>query len=370
MSTHSQPTPTTIGSIGHLIAELPGVFGFLPADSVVIIPMVATDNTSKATLGPILRYDITETRDTDNERGILTNIATHLHEHEIKETYILVINDTVPVQHELAYFDMLPKVSIIWHTTELVTNSFFYALDHNPASPVATATTITDHLGGVIAPIHASSSLNSIIASGEHIEISRTDAAQRFKHNPELIDPDIAQEVEVETDALTTMRETQVRSLIDTAVVDLLRRFNDALCRADDYVARGQEPTTDMDAVVLTHLVFSGLPTVQLRDAGIKLMLAHPQSARALLRHVATTATSNYTRATTLVVYAIVGTAMNVNHDTSLALEAAQNTQPTHTLVNLIHTAYTQGQMSQACVSVDVGATQMLGILGLGDLIH
>ena len=83
----SVPTSTTASSPSTLIAEIPGILGFYPENSVIFCTLISTESRSTHRLGPVMRMDCGDTES-------LAEIAAYTAQASPDMTFVVLVTES------------------------------------------------------------------------------------------------------------------------------------------------------------------------------------------------------------------------------------------------------------------------------------
>lgn len=345
MSTSSS---SVVASPATLLAEVPGILGFYPTDSAVIISFTAAPGSTRHSLGPVIRLDLDNREGMTQVRETLANLTPSL-------LLAVVVSADQPMSIDL--LDDL-DLDVIWHTAEVTTGTPYTLL--RSARPLHEMP--EGWLSGEIGPVHQATSMRQLLDSGRTLDLSRAEASDRFTYDPRELDDDTTYHVSLLADALLStlmLAHDEGTASFEAAEREVLTQLEAALTEADP--ARVHE---DAATLSLLSACMSDLPDVRLRDATFAVCLKHTAAAREALRLVARTSNDDLTVANSWAAYVIISARSGILVDCPLALHAGLERQPDHRLSCLLLTGLNEGQGKSLADAVERGAIESAISLG------
>ncbi|WIM66766.1 DUF4192 domain-containing protein [Corynebacterium breve] len=335
---------------GELIAAIPGVLGFYPQDSVVLIGfMLDDDHPHSLLLGPVMRADLDNT-DTVSD-------ALHFPPATACDVFlaVLVSDDTTSRQYKRAVSTLKnmvdafghPFIDACWSVPEIATGAAFY-VEFGPDDD--------DLIGGIVDNVAMSPAMKPLLDHGALPALSRAEAFAYFQAEC-VYDPD--------TQALARLAYSRADELIarddagapgaDRAVdqsariivnapqyslvtVDNAPKVNDVLPEEDDLLT------------VLTCLARS-----RLRDCLVPTAVAHPRRSAPVFLAIAREF-DGVIRSNALCLWAIVATAHSLSSWATAALIIVQEELPGHALADALFKALMLGDFDGMLKVVQKGA--------------
>ena len=285
---------------GVIFAEVPGVLGFYPTESFVIIGLDIGDKS--VAVSPVLRADL----DVDT----LSTTAARMIDHLDIRDYIVIVS-TTDTQLDM-YLDMqafnLDPIAVF--STKAVETGSVYQL-HSAATPTLTRAWAT----GRVAAVHSARMTRETFKRGDVLEIDRVSAAEKFSHNLDAV-PLIALEYAQQTANELLSRLANAPSGEPTNRI--YREYSN-----------GWRTTDSEDLMAYTLTACSGGSTI--RDLYMADVADDPSNYRQSLLDVART-TDGEVRANALCIYALVAN----DSEAMLALSEAHKADADHNLTNLL----------------------------------
>lgn len=345
-----------------LIASLPGVLGFYPHESVIVLGLMESDKPGCTTLGPVMRVDITHAQ----------QLCANLHVMPVEGCVALlaVLITRIPESPladaaTSALFHLTDEsgaglIDACWHVSEIATGTPYTLLFGNAEDPIGGGAIPADWCDGTVASVMASPAMKNLLDNGVLPELNREDSYRYFQ----LRAPRDAAEAE-ERAALEKLATRRGRELAEKI------RRGDAKARAgaaeacrtlitfpscpllSEWEDSSLEPGSGEEDDLL------GLATLlsrsYLRDRLIVDALAAPYSASTAMIRVAQTFTG-VIRANALCVWAILAVDKGLQSWAIAALTTAQEEVPGHSMSALLIDLVRVGQHDSLIRAVREGS--------------
>ncbi|OIR46264.1 DUF4192 domain-containing protein [Corynebacterium sp. NML130628] len=194
MSTHSH----TLASHGEILANLPGILGFYPNNSLILAFFVDDEGVDTVRLGPVARFDLDEAVAKLTESR--ERFAAWVHHLELDAVIAYMISDDIaqPVFEETATYLTsgavhLPPLLGVVQVPEIVTGAAWWSVYQHPL--------IDEPRHGVVGEVAASAALRQMLEhTGELPEPSKDDIEARLNSTDHGIDA--AEHADIIEDAL------------------------------------------------------------------------------------------------------------------------------------------------------------------------
>lgn len=330
-STITQCTPAD------LFANLPGILGFYPRESLVLATFNRAEHAKRFLLGPVMRLDI-------GDPEALNEVAEVLRHEEPDLVFGFLITTGDEDSTEQIALDLYERVatghldlSACWTAREVLTGEP-YQLVFGPGEEQLTRLmkNSADWKRGKIAPVSSAIAMEPLLRNGQLPELERSAVFDHFNRFNPLFDAAEASALE----SFATRHAAELCVLIDreamvgegAALGAVIADFRLLLAEIeetgmDSEALMGEEETLVTVAVYLSDSL--------LRDAVLSSGLKYQQAALALSLAVARTFGGTI-RANALSIYAVVAVAAQLSMQVAPALFAAQREVPGHTLSSLL----------------------------------
>lgn len=336
---------STLSEPGNLIASIPGLLGYYPQESAIVIALCPADDGTGATLGPVLRVDLGHVHHLQEAVEQLAGVPV--------VGYVALVVSRIPdsalsgeavaALFRLRHPDGGNLIAACWHVTGIAAGTP-YSLLFGPAENDLIAAGLPCSLvSGTVGSVVSQPTMAGLIAQGALPELAREDTRAYFDpKRGRRSTPTATLGLYRRGEALVAALQTdpaRVRAAAERAC-SLLRAAppqplvgGDTRARATD-VLPGDGDVEDL-AVMLTR--------TQLRDTLFATALEHPaESATALLaiaRYF-----SGIIRANALSLWAIIAVKLDVSGWACAALDCAQEEVPGHSLSYIVAQLLAEGQ--------------------------
>lgn len=336
--THAQHSSAALFSPGDLIASMPGLLGYYPNESLIIISLMR-DSSGTEYLGPVMRTDLSHARCV---RAMIEDAAS-----DDTLTHLAVVVSRIPNSPLVAeavseLYDATdpagyPLVDACWHVSEIAAGTPYCLLFGPAAGELGRAGLSEAWLTGTVASVVAQPTMGPLLAQGALPELDRSDTRAFF--DPEGTAPR----------ALTGSRRERIydrgmRMNLDAlTLVPAVRAEIAAACSvlehgpADPFIGTAAKPrlgqlsATDADI----DLLASVLTRSRLRDCLFTTALRHPHEAASVLMAVARES-DGVIRANALSIWAVIAVHLQLGSWATAALVCAQEAVPKHSLSSLL----------------------------------
>lgn len=351
-----------VTSLGDLIASIPGVLGFYPQESAMIITLEHEPGTDGAYLGPVLRADLTQTEQIvelaatfDQER-----VAAHLGVVVSRIPNSDLVRDAVRIMAAAEDEEGLPLVDACWHVSEIATGTPYSQL-FGPEEAEARAQGLGgEWLTGTVTSVVTQPTMAPLLAQGALPELTRDDTRSFFEA---AFDHEYVASYEAVTRAYRrgeqwsrglAARPAWAAGEMERACAVLRASTALPIVGADtrpgvDDVAGGVEGIERLAAV----LAFS-----RSRDCLMLTALDCPEEAAAALITVARSF-DGVIRANALSLWAVIAMKFNLHSWATAALSCAQDTVPGHSLSSVLGQLLCEGKHQQALACARQGGEEV-----------
>lgn len=313
-------TSTSLASPAHLIAEIPGILGFHPANSVVFM-LLKREDSNTFSLGPVLRMDVGDTESLPE----ITSCINSFH----PDVVFAVVSAELPNHNfigEMVHVG-IKNLDVVWHVRGIS--------EDEPYTALWTARSAHDYdvdmLAGLVAPIHAAVSTRESLAHGDLIALSRDEAFEAL--------------------ALVPAREQDGDALVEQAraLLEHVGPFSDLILPLREDLAAGHR-TEAQARVVAAMIAGAGV-----RDLALGELLLHPDLAKDLLADLAQQLADTELRAGALAMLACVLMAGGHQARASIVIKAAATASRDHRLTQLLVEASVVGALDVLVPALNEG---------------
>lgn len=308
---------------GDLIANLPGLFGFYPSDSLVLLTF--DKHPGSLRLGPVVRVDVADIEEPDNLRTAVELVGSteRILSAIVISRDLAAIDRATEILVEFARTDCWPIFGI-WSLAQIGAGEP-YELQY----PALVEPPLREWEAGLVPEIMGAHVVQQMSASGELPELSRREALEYFT----------APEDAADLTALSSQGATLLSAAIrgggeeSQAALDFL--MDQAFDALEDAATADSSGWLNLEKVRGAEVVAAALSDSFLRDLILGVLLSHPGPTNTLMRSLAGSL-SGSARANALCVFALSAYQAAKAHRMVGALAAARYTDPHHRLTQLI----------------------------------
>lgn len=342
---HSQnPQFSTLKTPGELLANVPGILGFYPSESLVFITLFHQQTATRFDLGPVLRIDIDHPQLLNEVGKTLTHLNPDL-------TFCFIVSADHPLDKIEEIAEHLfrinkkdaPEIIGCWYTKGIFSGEPYQLV----FGPTEEALDVCDYgiskwEVGTIAPIMSAIATSKLLENGQLPEASRSDAYSVFEETSEFLSLEEIQDLRerasrlghdieeaIECDPLGGAYEAALDKFQE--LIDQLKTYEDSLTA--EMIMQKPELLRDGGAF------FS---RIILRDSILHHCVESPRQTAALCLAIGRTF-SGEIRANALCLYALSVIALDLGMKAIPALDAALRSAPRHNLSDLLRRGMMEG---------------------------
>lgn len=358
---------TALTSPGQLAANLPGILGFYPHDSVIFAAFDSTGNQSRFRLGPVIRLDIDDLRhlpdvarslEESGEELIFAFVVTRRDEHEVEE-----IIDTLIA---MVRTSILP-IHACWAVREIL-NGEPVQLAFGPAPLPGEDQWSEDWLDDVVAPVAQAQAMEPLLANGMLPDLNREESFEHYaRFNPSFSS--------AECDQLSDFAHRYARALLAALEKGEDETWHNFVGLSSDValllteIEEQERSVADLMSDEETLLTLGAmLGTLTLRDLIMEDLLAQPAPASRLLLAAARTF-DGPVRFNALAIYALCALELKLSMRAMPALSAVLIEDPGHSLTLLLLDACRVGAFDTLLGAVREGSRQVRAAHGITDRV-
>lgn len=349
--THTTQTPSPIDTPGHILANVPGILGFYPANSVLFITV---ENTDKGTcLGPLIRVNAEVTEE------LLDHIATPLQTPNCEAIFAFVIGSYCH-HHTEHLIDVLMglttehetiDITAAWITPEISVGAP-YSMLFGPFHNQTGEGLMRDWARGTIPNITDSETMRRCIAEGNLPDLDRDEHFSIFFEKNPFLSADEIKSMDREAYEIASDMRMQSPDGPSIGCGVTPYEFIETVPVILDKTRKSVDIRTDSS--VLT-VIGSWLATTWSRDLIIRELLEEPEVAADALLAAAQTFTGTI-RANALCLFAGVSMAGENSKYANPALNTALEEFPEHNLTKLLHESYKAGLIDETVANLKSGS--------------
>ena len=347
---HRNEAATILQTPGELLANIPGILGFYPADSLILACMVDDEEDNNLTLGPIIRLDITDLR-------LMPDVARAIDSFQSPNIFAFLVSEKLDthaldeIVDELLSAAEQNNLNIpgCWFTKEIISGEP-YMLCFGPAPELLRQEDLglSEWENGRISPITTAAATKKLLSEGHLPEVNRAEAyALFFRSNP-FLDAAEVNQLQLEATDIAERIETKI-SMDSTGQFfsTTVEVFERSLGYVKGQFIGTQAGQENYDGLLKEAEVLQAAATYLchnlLRDSVLHLCVDHPREATLLLRAVACTFDGEI-RSNALCLYAVAAVSMGLGMKAIPALDASISTTPEHNLSLLLRQGLYDGE--------------------------
>lgn len=345
---------SVLGTPGDLIANIPGILGFYPTESVVFTVLFREGKSTRHTLGPVIRVNI-------DDLDLLPDVGRAIESTDADLIFCFIITENftdgwvegiVDTLFSTAESGTIP-ITACWITTGIYSGEIYQlAFGPSPAELGGPGRGLLDWEEGRIAPVTGAVATRNLLEHGQLPEATRIDAYAAFDRDNRFLTEDGIRELGAQAqrrgeDMLRAIRADPDGSAFDAALEEF-KAIIDRVTLSDDSATVAtllRKPGVLGDAAAY-------LTSVLLRDSILHHSVDNPRVAADLFIAVAKTFDGDI-RCNALCLYSIAVIRQNLGMKAIPALDAALSTDPDHSFSGLLRHGLADGQfdtMVDACM--------------------
>lgn len=345
------------------IAALPGILGYYPQESAIVVCLLQDDLDGPAYLGPVMRADLCHaSRIGDTIKATpLDGVMSFLAIVVSRVPNSQLVRDATEELYALADPDGRALIHACWHVSEIASGTP-YCLMFGPApAELLEAGLGEDWLTGTIASVVSQPTMAPLLAQGALPELDREDTRAFFE-------PAATGGEETDAVALTRRayaRSRRLRDRVETdprAALEEIARACKALTTVPDIGFLAADTKLGMreafPIAVEAEITAAALADRRLRDCLVATALEHPHRAGAGLLAVAR-GYRGVIRANALSLWAIAAVQLKLASWASVALMCAQEEVPGHSLSEVLLELLRHGEHTSLLHSAELGCAAM-----------
>ncbi|MGP6175476.1 DUF4192 domain-containing protein [Corynebacterium sp. A21] len=325
-----------------LFANIPGILGFYPTESIILMTFGTVAETGSYALGPVWRLDV-------SDRPALSDLCGTLNAENIDRVEILIVStndqDRASALHTLRAQDC--PIANCWLTTEISTGAP-YELAFSRIQGVPAQIT------GQIAQISQSITMRKMVSAGHRPEPTRAEAFAAFDRQDTWLPEGASEALEARAQerAAALWHDETAEAADKGAVAALLAEFDQMIRTAEETTTTADSYMVDQECLTLAATVLAHSMS---RDAIMVEAIHRPAPVMSIMLATARTCTG-IIRANALSVYAVAAATTDLAIQPQAALTAAQDEIPGHTLSSLIMEGYNAGAFRMTAEAIKRGS--------------
>ena len=362
---HNSPD-LSISELGDMIASLPGILGYYPQESAVVVSLL-DDASGGALLGPVLRADLAHAEKLASvlQELPVQGVCGHLAVIVSRIPNSTLVRDAADALYSATGGDNEPLVGACWHVSEIATGTPYTLVFGPPAEEMRRCGLPAQWVSGTVSSVMAQATMAPLIAEGALPELDRGDARSLFDA---LEDPrwawDAASEARVHRRgrALAAQLDSDPR-----AARAAISQACDVLLTAREMPVVGGDAAPPLDALFScreeVELLAATLTGSRVRDCLLGSALKNPRGAAALFLAVARTF-GGVIRANALSLWAVLAVHVSLSPWAWAAVERALEEVPGHSMSVIVAKLLRAGEYEGLVRCAELGCAQMWAELG------
>lgn len=362
--THFLNSNTAITNPGNFIASIPGVLGYYPQESVIIVTAYAEPGNPYALYGPVFRVDLSLAHHLQRE---LDSVAPEEGLDAVGHFAILVTRipnsgtarAAVETILKLQDSEGHPLVDACWHTSEIANFTPYNLVFGPPITELVKAGVPDSWVAGTVGSVLTQPTMQPLIAQGALPELDRADTRAYF-------DPIRGQgeATNAESTALA-QRGSHLAARITTHPNEVrlqMERACEILQAVKPLPLVGQTTYKSLEDVFGSAdnaaLIAAALTRSKLRDCLFNVALEHPLSTATAMLTLARTY-PGVIRANALSLWAVIAVKLQLPNWATAALECAEDAMPNHSLSCILRQLLRAGQHASLLTTASIGCDEM-----------
>lgn len=337
--THQHSYPP-INTPGHLLANLPGVLGFYPTDSVVFLTFEPSPH--GIALGPVARVDFADAKAATEEvwQAITTDRTEGVFAFFITQRPPSEVDALAEWMYGLHKHNDGMDIDAAWHTPEIITGGsyeiLFGAVNHEGKGPMK------NWQEGKIPPLTSAPTMHHCVDKDLIPELTREELYAKLAPGNNQVGTVLGREIAERARAAAQQFREEIELYEDDPELALEEFLDDAWWQ----LRAVQDLHATLGDVEALETAATWLATTWSRDLVIEKLCERPDKAAILMLATAKTF-EGVIRYNALVLYAIAQLQMERYQLAGPALNILLEEAPEHTFGNLVHRLYRNGLASQ-----------------------
>ncbi|GJN42325.1 DUF4192 domain-containing protein [Corynebacterium ammoniagenes] len=344
---------STLRTPGQLLANIPGILGFYPSDSIVL--MAFEENNGDLALGPTLRFDISDLSST------LADALTAVDYHRCVFIMPFAITtsqdaDLLSIAGEIFHHASLLDVPItaMWHTTEIADGEPFAIIERDLDAAQLELIGSTEDLpeswkSGYIDKVVNSATMEPFIKEGRLPGYDRDEAHAPLHVRNHIIDADtldLTQGQALHAAAIMHEKNSLAIPRYGYGLEDLLNECEELISQAASYGFDAADSC--LHDIGILGVAAMTMGNTYVRDLTAATYLDHPEETAAIM--LATSQSFiGVIRNNALCIYAAAQIKRGMPMYAGMALGASQSADRQHSLTSLMLQCYLNG-LAKNCV--------------------
>ena len=359
---HSEPAITNPGDF---IASIPGVLGYYPQESVIIVSAYCEPGNPVALYGPVFRVDLSLA---DRLQEVLNSAPPE----DVIAHFAIVVTripnsataqDAVDALLNLEDHRGMPLIDACWHTSEIAHYTPYSLVFGPPVRAMVRAGVPDTWVAGTVGSVIAQPTMSPLLAQGALPELDRDDTRAYFDPSGGQWEASSAECAELHR------RGAQLASRIalhpETVRVHMERACEVLRNVAPRPLVGQAAPASVADVFASSNdaqLIATALTRSQLRDCLFNVALEHPLRTGAAMLAIGR-GYGGIIRANALSIWAVIAVNEHLANWAAVALECAEDAVPNHSLSCILKQLLRAGQHDNVLVTASLGCDEMWEML-------
>ena len=350
---------STLRTPGQLLANIPGILGFYPSDSIVLMAFEESDG--HLTLGPTLRFDIADLSAT------LTKALTAIDHHRCVFIMPFAITSSTGsdiqriAQEIFNHAELLDMpITALWHTAEIADGEPFAAIERDLSEISEGLREIEemprDWKNGHIDQVVSAVTMEPFIREGRLPGYDRDEAHAPLHRRNHIIDADTLELIQgqaLHAAAIMHDKDSLVNPRYGYGLEDLLKECEELIFQASTYGFDAADSCLHDLGLLGSAAMTMG--NTYVRDLTAATYLDHPEETAAIM--LATSQSfSGVIRNNALCMYAAAQIKRGMPMYAGMALGASQSVDHNHSLTSLMLQCYLNGLATNCVDNINQGS--------------
>ena len=362
------PTDYTLSGTGDFIASIPGLLGYFPQESAIVVTLELDEHAGAACIGQVLRTDVGDAE----QVAAMASMApagpalAHLGLVVSRIPDSMLVRDAVKALYTATDIRGKAVVDACWHVSEIAAGTPYCLLFGPAASEIAQAGLSRDLLSGTVSSIITQPTMEPLIAQGALPELDKDDTRSFF----DCFKPGEGRATHPEATRARRRGKRLVQQLAvtpDTVRAEVSRACA-VLVQAPElpFVGSGKRarPAEVVGNAVDLETVVAVLSQPLLRDCLFQTAICNPRSAASVLLAIARSFDGEI-RANALSLWGVIAVRLRLTSWAQAAIDAAQEAMPEHSLSDILHQLLRMGAHEKILDSALAGCDEVWGDLAV-----
>lgn len=359
-------TEPSIDHLGDMIASIPGILGYYPQESAVVVSLL-DDARGGAILGPVICADLAHTESlVDVLREVpVEGLCGHLAVIVSRIPNSDLVRDAVDALYAATDSDSVPLVDACWHVSEIALATPYTLVFGPSVEQMNQCGMPQEWVSGTVSSVLAQAAMEPLLAEGALPELDKGDTHAFFDRAPGSHAHPSEWPHDRETRARVQRQGRRLQAQLSTdrgAVRDAMAKVCEGLVAAAELPLVGGDEVPELDALFErradAELLAATLTSSQLRDCLLTSALENPRGAASLFLGIARNF-DGIVRANALSIWAVIAVELHLAPWAWAAIECAQEEVPGHSMSAILGKLLRIGEHEGLIRSALLGSAQM-----------